>query len=504
LPYVSGYLAQTPELHFGGAVLDKPDYQSHLAKMWQGYRGHWRYRLLFTPEDHEGAFLQTFYVALGHLARLTSLSLPATYQLARVLLGFVMLLTIYRFVAQFLSPVRLRRIAFLLATTASGLGWLKEIIAPTAPGGVSPMSFWLIDAYTYLSLLTFPHFCLAITLLLSIFLLLLREPEGPSPKGAAAAALASVGLGIVHPYMLIVADLVPALYWVVDGLGTRRMRRGFLALAAMGVIQAPILAYDLWVFRTNPVFAAWSAQNMTLSPPPWIYLFGYGPLLLLGFVEVGTRRRGAIGWSRFLWIWIAVVTILVHLPWNLQRRFLEGVQVPMGIVATLGLTLAAGRIRHLRIRRTAPIAVVGLLAIGNTYLTVGLIWSGAARNSILFWPDDVIEAVDWLGTHTSWRQTVLTSPETGGLIPARIGHQVVIGHEMETINYDHKREAVQHFYGSDTASSERLAIMRRWQVDSVVCGPNEQSLNGLEVSAPLALDAVFTRGDVTIYAARPR
>ena len=124
LPYLAGYLAQTPEWHFSGSLLDAVDYHSHLAKMWQGYRGAWRYRLLFTSEWHQGVFLQTFYVGLGHVARLAGLGLPLVYQLSRMTFGFLMLLAIYRFVSLFVPAIRTRRVAFLLASITSGLGWL--------------------------------------------------------------------------------------------------------------------------------------------------------------------------------------------------------------------------------------------------------------------------------------------------------------------------------------------------------------------------------------------
>ena len=172
VPYVAGYAAQTPQVRFSGVLMNPADYHSHLAKMWQGYRGEWRYRLIFTSEEHEGVFVQTFYVALGHLARSFGLGLSLTFQLARIALGFAMLLAIYRFVAHFVTSVQTRQVAFLLATTASGLGWLTEVIVPTQPGGVSPMEFWLSDGYIYLALLTSPHFCAAVALLVSVFLLL--------------------------------------------------------------------------------------------------------------------------------------------------------------------------------------------------------------------------------------------------------------------------------------------------------------------------------------------
>ena len=499
VPYVAGHLTQTPKLVFGGAVLDTPDYHSHLAKMWQGHRGSWRYRLLFTPEDHEGAYLQTFYVALGHIARVSGLGLAVTYQIARVALALLVLFTVYRFIAHFVLPVRLRRIAFLLATLASGLGWIREIIAPTAVGGVSPMSFWLIDGYTYLSLLTFPHFSLAIALLLAIFLLLLRESEGPSLKAGAGAALLSLLLGVVHPYMLLVADLVPALYWTIDEFGTRRMWRGWLTLAGMGLVQAPILAYDVWVFRTHAVFAAWSAQNVTLSPPISAYLWGYGFLIALALIGARASRRQSTRDVLFLWLWIGLISVLIYLPWNLQRRFLEGVQVPLAILAGIGLTRVVGSIPYHRIRRSGPIAVAALAATGNLYMTIALTWGAGTRHPALFWPHDVIAAVDWLGAHSEWNQTVLGAPDTGTLIAGRIGHRVVIGHEMETVDFEQKRMAVNRFYDVNTTEAERRSLLHRWQVEYVAYGPYEQALGDFSPSDSESLVPLYDQNGLIVY-----
>lgn len=505
VPYMAGYLAQTADVRFSGALLDRMDYHSHLAKMWQGYRGQWRYRLLFTPEEHDGAYLQTFYVALGHLARLAGLGLPLTYQVARVAFGFLALLAVYRFIAHFVVPVRTRRLAFLLATTGSGLGWLTEVFAPTPPGGVSPMDFWLLDGFTYLAVLISPHFCAATGLLLAVFLLLLHRPEGPSLMDGALAVLASLALGLIHPYILLVADVLPILYWAVQGVRTRRVAwRGLAAVAAMGAAQAPLLAYDLWVFHTQQVFVGWSVQNVTLSPPLRVYLWGYGVLLVLGAVgTVAWARRGGQELA-FPLLWIGLVAVLVYLPWNLQRRFLEGVQVPLGLLAGVGLAQIADCVVHWksqigRGRRLAQAAVVALMAVSHLYLTAGATLAAAARTPALFWPTDVLAGVDWLGENTSWEETVLAGFETGSLIPARIGHRVVLGHWMETVDFEAKREAVARFFTTDTPDEERLTLLREWGVAWLFCGPEERSLGDFDPSAVTYLEPVFQQGEVAVY-----
>jgi hypothetical protein len=504
LPYLTGYLAQTPQWRFGGSLMDVVDYNSYLAKMRQGYEGAWRYRLAFTTEPHQGAYLVTIYLALGHVAHLARLSLPFTYQLARVVFGFLMLLAVYRFIALLVEPVRTRRVAFLLASIASGLGWLTQSFAQTLPGGVSPLEFWLLDAYTYLAILIIPHFSAAIALLLGILILLLKRAHGPSLLDAGLAVLASLALGLIHPYALLLADLVPLLYWGVEWLRTRQINwRGATTVVMMGITQLPILVYDFGVFRTQPVFASWSAQNVTLSPPLQTYLWGYGTLLVLGII-------GSVVWARQGWpglaiplIWIGLVAILTQLPWNIQRRFLEGVQVPLGLLAGVGVAqgLFPGHHRpgSVRWRWLAMASLIAFLAMSNLYLTLGYSVATATRSAELFWPADVLSAVDWLGEHTLPEDTVLSSFEVGNLIPARIGHRVVWGHWMETVDYEAKKEAVYRFFDGAASAAERLALLERYGAEYVFYGPQEQAMGAFDPAGIDYLVPVFGKGDVRIY-----
>src|SRR5690606_33094463 len=95
LPYLLAWV-NTPEgrVYSGAPVIPagtEVDYNSHMAKMWQGSRGQWDYHLLFTHEAHRGIpLLQSFYVALGALAAITPLRLPAVYHIARFGLTVVM------------------------------------------------------------------------------------------------------------------------------------------------------------------------------------------------------------------------------------------------------------------------------------------------------------------------------------------------------------------------------------------------------------------------------
>ena len=117
----------------------------------------------------------------------------------------------------------------------------------------------------------------------------------------------------------------------------------------------------------------------------------------------------------------------------------------------------------------------------------------------MFWSADLLAGVEWLGENTSWEETVLAAFETGSLIPARIGHRVVLGHWMETVDFRAKQETVARFYAADTPDEERRELLKGWGVVYVFHGPEERRLGGFDPAAAPYLEPVFRRGDVTLY-----
>src|SRR5512134_1835346 len=85
LPYLVGALAAGPDHVFTGLQVNPLDGVSYLAKMRIGYNGGWLFQLLFTPEQGQGVFLFTYFIALGHVARIMGLPLIAVFHVARLL-----------------------------------------------------------------------------------------------------------------------------------------------------------------------------------------------------------------------------------------------------------------------------------------------------------------------------------------------------------------------------------------------------------------------------------
>lgn len=495
-PYVVGYLSSSSERVFTGAFYDLSDYNSHLAKMQQGYQGNWRWKLLFTSEPHEGGFVHPFYLAFGHLAQLLNLDLALVYHLARVAGGVLALTLAYGFIALFLEKAEWRRTAFFLASLGSGLGWLLK---PLFPLGLLPIDFWLSDFYLFFSIMAFPHFSFSISFMLIAWILLLRREEGPRAGEILGAAISGLALTLIHPYMPLILNLVPALFWSIEAIERKAFPfRKFAALGLMILFQAPYVLYCYLLFTRNPVFSGWVSQNLTLSPPFHYYLLGSGIigfLAILGVFALGVPFRE----KAFPLLWATLSLALAYGPWNFQRRLTEGWTLAGGILASLGWhKVLELRILNLSRAKTFRFALIALTSISNLVLLSLAIYGMIIGHPDFFYPAGVVKAVDWLGAHCKLEEVTLSAYRTGNLIPARVGCKVFLGHEMETVDFVRKHGIVEAFF-SHLGEEERCAILEKYGISFVFHGPYEKALGPLSPGELKCVEKVYEGEEVEIF-----
>jgi hypothetical protein len=514
LPYVVGWLVDTEDQRFGGFFFDLDDSHSYLAAMRLGMRGEWLFVSLYTPEPQEGAFMHTLYLLLGHLARLTRLPLLAVYHFARAACGLLLLLVAHRFARFFLPGRTTRWTAFLLLALSAGIGWLTELLRPTAPGGVSPLDFWLVDGYTFLAILTFPHFSLAGAALLVALMGTLSYWKRPQPGSLVIGGAAALVASAVHPTLGLTMGSVLAAYGVVLWAIERRFPWRW-AVGALPLVLASgsVGLYLLHALSSDPVLA-WYGQGVMLSPPLYRYVAGYGLLLLLALMGAYDviRRRDKV--AVLLVCWVVVSFSLAYAPVSMQRRMVEGVHFPLALLAALGLhrcllprlagsraLRALARIGYPR-RRALWLARAGLITLtwlSALYLVGSACVAAVSLRAELFRSGDELASFAWLRDNASWRDTVLASYETGNLVPAWTGHRVLLGHWAETLDSAERCEQVRAFFQESTEDEWRIALLRQHQIAYVFYGWRERELGGFEPAAAAWLEQAFRSGDVEIY-----
>ena len=483
LPYLAAFSASGEEALFLGFLQNPIDGHSYLAKMYQGWEGSWRYQMAFTQEPGEGAFLFSFYMFLGHIARILSLPLISVFHGARLLAVGYMMISIYRFFKASL-PMRLVQPAFALAVVGSGLGWLA------VPFGAFTADLWVAEGYPFLAGYTNPHFPLSLGLMAWIL-----TPDSTARKGGIHFLVLGLLLALILPFGLVI---VLGILGVQMLLGIRKVGlfgRDFYRVLWISIGGAPVLLYDLWLVGTDPIFTAWNAQNITATPPFWELLVSFSPVLVIALYAAWSKLRQRGLFPGTMVVWLGVVLVLIYLPFELQRRLLTGIYIPLAGLAIQGiddLLPEGGRYKPLFmvfiLMVSLPTNLIILLAAGHGIET---------QDSQLFLAQEEAVSLEWIRSNSDPDALILAGPEMGLFIPGQTGRRVIYGHPFETINATEAEAKVLSFYEENWAQPQRTEFLRTEGVDYVFFGPRERKLGALPPDR--RWDRVFQQGGVEIY-----
>ena len=493
LPTLYAWTLADADHVFSGFVYNTEDGNSYIAKMRLGARGEWLFHVFYTAEEHDPAMAFPFHILLGKLAVASGLSLVTTYHLARVAFGLILLLTVYAFVGYFTPDIVVRRVAWALVAIGSGVGWLLILLGLTNWLGALPLDFWVPEAYAFLVLYNLPHLALAQSLLLWAILWTLQSHDRRNLTSVVKAGLAALGMTLVVPFYAGVLAAVLGAYLLAVSIQERSIPWRWIGQTALvGAFAAPVVAYNAWVFTTNPAFRIWAAQNTILSPHPVHYVLGYLPLLIPAIPgAVHTVRQKDRHWLLPL-TWVLVVPFLLYAPINLQRRMCAAVQVPLALLAAKGMVTWFGQ------RRWPLAACIAIASLSNLLLVAGSFGPIQQRTAPIYRPGDEVAALEWLAAHAQPDETVLASFQVSNVIPARTDLRVFAGHGPETLYSTEKQANIHRFFQPDTDDAWRHGLLREFGIDYVLFGPAEQELGDWDPSSAEYLDQCHRVGEYAI------
>ncbi len=521
LPYLLGYVLAPPDMEFSGVVMNFEDSHGYLAKIRQGAEGKLLYQIPFTSEEHQGAFVGGFFLALGWICALTGLPVIWMWHLSRVVFGFLLLLSSFLFIAFFLTDKAQRLVSYLLTCFSAGFGWIVLFTGRFTILGFDLIDFKMPEAHVFFTILTFPHFALGASLLLIIFMLALLFYRTQRFKYAFLAGLASFMIGVVHPYNILIVAGTLGIYLAIKFWKAKSFpAHEAVGTIVLGLMALPPFLYYLYVFSSNPAFTSWATQSGSPSPHPFHYLLGYGPLLILalpGMLRVSHNRDSD---STLPMIWVLVVAGLIYAPLKQQRRMVEGVHIPLSVLATIGLyvyylprlerskpirkimTLGRRSYSQQRMRNFFIYLVLMLTIPSNLYIVASLAATAFQHPYPFFHERAENEAIDWLARHSAPKDTVLSAYGTGSYIPSRINHRVFIGYWAETAQHEAKLALVDRFFQEGTPDSWRTEFLGEYDIIYLFYGPRERMLGAFDPVGKVYLSPTFANSLVTIYRAQ--
>jgi hypothetical protein len=493
-PYLAAWRAQPSGFHFSGFLVNPIDGFSYLAKMRQGAEGSWLFRLPYAAQPGPGAFLFLYYLLLGHVQGLVGASPLVVYHGARLVGAAAMLAAAFLFYRVNLGPGSARGWAMALTFFGAGLGWIGVAFGRTA------IDLWVPEAVPFFAALANAHFPLSAAAMLTA-LSALTAPASPRTLRFGGAAAAGLVLGVVQPFAVVPIVIVGGLWltWMhlrppadAPSAGDQRDQRvaGLVFLAA----SAPVLVYDAWVTRSQAALAAWSAQNLTPTPPLVDVVVGFGLVLALAAAALVTERPVDKAGGRILITWLVAGLLLVFVPFGLQRRMLLGLFFPMAALSGLALARLAGGAGA---RRWLAYLLFMLCLPSNLVLLTATIGGAVTRQPEVVMSDSERTAYAWVADHIPSGALILSGQVSGNRLPAYADVRVVYGHPFETPGADEALRWVESIYRGQFPADETLAQLRDRSVDYVFVGPRERALGSLDWLT--GLSRVYQAGDVAIY-----
>ncbi len=484
-------------------------------------------------------------------------ALVIAFHAARVICGMGLMLISYRFVAVFVRRPATRLLALTAIALGGGMGWVANVAGATdalpvdfyIPEGYSFLILWGLPHLALARMALLGGVLLLFRALEEDHSLSSpessradRDQEGakiglrflphlpprfarcaPSPcmergqRGASApsggevksraarspryyalaAGLCWIVMGLCVPFYLAVIYAVLGAWGLTLWARTRRFpwalawRAGTAALVTL-----PLLLVTAHAFLTNEVLGAWSSQNQLPSPAPIHYMLGYAVLAvpaLVGARWAWPRRDSAP--HLLLVAWIVIAPVLVYLPVNVQRRLLEGVNVPLGVLAVIGLCVWFPDRRQWRRVRAVWLAV---LLSGPILLWLGALLAVLQPDRPLFQRSAELRAMTALNQVAPRDAVVLSLKETGNVLPAWTDLRAYVGHGPETIDAEEKEALARRFFAGALDPAAQRGLLDT--VDYVFFGTQEQKLAGSRSSLdlPLALPPEET-APVLIY-----
>jgi len=254
------------------------------------------------------------------------------------------------------------------------------------------------------------------------------------------------------------------------------------------------------------------------TPEPFRLVLGLGAGFAITLITFeGFLRADRPSGERMARAWILTALALAYVPWiNWRWHLLNGIQIPLAVLATQGLRRTLflrilrrrrrmGGARTRRFFRFSP-------ALGGAMAVVLIVCCLSAANLLLYYRDEVshpaapaylpapqVEAMEWMGRELPRDAVVFASYPTGNYVPRLSGQRVFLGEDKLTAEYDRRMSEVRDFFGDRQTDSWRAELLKRSGAGYLFFGPEERALGPYEPARAPFLRSVYERRGVRIY-----
>ena len=520
LPYIFGYISAPSDQQFMGLLLNVSDHTQYFS-WYREFQSNFLAENKLTPEPNEPVFFNLLWWGLAKVGLWTGLEVAHVFQIFRTLAGAVFVCVVYWLCALLSESIWQRKVASLVITCGSGLGWILVALKYTLTRGELLFPEDVHSRYgtnSFLCIMSFPHFAMANALIVATLALVLVGYKKRRLRFSFAAGLVALILAWQHAYDLITIYAVLLAFTAfeaikVKGIPWYLVKSGLI----VGFLSCWAAFYSLYITNAFPIWEQVLAQFVnagvfTADPFHMVIVMGL-PLILAvltfnGLVPLQDKDTSEV----LIKTWFIVTFFVGYLPTVYQVHLTNGWQVPVGILATYGLFhRVVPYVSHLseskwgrlwpreRLGHIAGVAFVLLVIPTNIYL---LAWRSADLNRheypYFLYKDDTA-ALAWLEENTQPSDVVLSARTVGQYIPALSGNKAFLAHWAATVDFYGKTEMVERFFDAETDDDYRQNIIRKFNVRYVFYGEAERTLGQHDPNTLSYLVNVFSTPRVQVF-----
>lgn len=517
LPYLFAYITSPADKQFMGIMLDVPDHAQYFSWM----RELSQYPLAsnkLTPEENAPVFFNLLWWGLGRIGRGLQLGFSQMYQVLRITSIVSFLSLAYYVCSIFLEDLFSRRLAFLMISFGSGLGWIWVIVKYLIPSRqlLFPLDLYVAEGNTFLGMLGYPHFISA-ALYIAVFAVVLYGYELKQLRYSFAAGLLALFFGFQHAYDLWLVYSVLLAFAILLLIRDKKIPWYMIWTGIIvGLLSVWPALYSYLLTQNDPIWKAVLSQfsNAGVYTPNILHLFILMGISFILAVFTFIKQKpfcleGVSNSDLFIRGWFVVNFFLIYLPTDYQIHMLNGWQVPIAILAVQGLTkyiypefqkkFKSCSLQSAALNRLFMCLIILMIIPTNVYLLSWRFVDLSRHNYPYYLSVEEVNALRWLEKNVKSDDVVLSSLTFGQYVPAYTGAHAFLAHWAQTVDFYTKEKLVEAIYSMDVDETRKKEILNEYSVDYVMLGPAEKLLGTYALSNINELDLVYQSSQVKIF-----
>lgn len=440
----------------GLIVTSDVDYSTYLVKAKIGYDGNWQYVNKYTTEEHQGSYIFILYILIGHIAKITGLSIVFLINFLRIIFSIIVLAYLLQFFKKYssMNPY----LCVFLAVFISGFFDFGP-------------QFHLFTGFSgYL------HYVFELLLILFFIDKSLEYLNNKSKVALILCCLSLMVLTVIHPFIVTIPESIILVY----GFWNKKFKDTFIFLLINTLFISPVMSYFFYIFTYNEMLTGWRSQALpNKSQLQYLFVFEIGSVIAyLGLILIFFRKIKVDNKEQIFIIWIIVASL-----WALTKvitanhQFLFFICVPISVLSLMAITFFVERLKY---AKKLLMVILILFMIFPSYMFFFVHSKNQITNALnkqnlphiyLSKEDNII-----LQKLPINEDTILLTEnlKLASLIPFYTDGISYIGHFHETLNYEEKKEQLNKITSNEMSEDNLVNFLKQNNIRYLVINKETQ------------------------------